>query len=198
MDRVLHLKTRKPEVSFNLIQYSTRNRTYREQKVERGGSKHWLPVRPFSLRSKIIIFAEFDCLVHKSLTTALTQGEGISTDYKYQDTVITWDHFTHLVQLGSGWAQSPGDQSALFSSSQEKKKCICKHMCVHMCTHVYMHSHILYVCKHICMHIYLYVYELYIHTYAYICVYLYTVMWVYGCNFLIEHILKKQQIKAWM
>lgn len=188
MDRVLlHLKTIKSEVSFNLIQYSTRNRTYREQQVERVSSKHWLPARPFSLRSKIIIFAEFDCLVHKSLTTALTQGEGISTDYKYQDTVITWDHFTHLGQLGSGWARSPGDRSALFSSSQEKKKCICKHTCVHMCTHMCIRTHIYCLCvsKHICMHIYLYVHELYIHTHAYICVYLYTVMWVYGCNFLI-------------
>ena len=174
MDRVLHLKTRKPEVSFNLIQYSTRNRTYREQKVERGGSKHWLPVRPFSLRSKIIIFAEFDCLVHKSLTTALTQGEGISTDYKYQDTVITWDHFTHLVQLGSGWAQSPGDQSALFSSSQEKKKCICKHMCVHMCTHM---------C--ICTHIYCMCVSIYVCTYTCMCMsYIYILMHTYVCTYI--------------
>ena len=166
----------------------------------RVSSKHWLLLRPFCLRSKIVIFAEFGCLVHKSLTTALTQGERISTDYEYQDRVITGI----ILHTWDNWEEAePSHQEISQPCSPvhrgKKKKWVCKHMCAHMCTHVCTHTHIC-MCEYAYMyaHMLVCVCELYVHTHVYIHVCLYTVMWAYGHHFLIEHILKKQQIKAWM
>lgn len=142
----------------------------------RVSSKHWLLLRPFCLRSKIVIFAEFGCLVHKSLTTALTQGERISTDYEYQDRVITGI----ILHTWDNWEEAePSHQEISQPCSPvhrgKKKKWVCKHMCAHMCTHVCIHTHI-YACMsmHICMHICLYVCVsyMYILMYTYMCAYI--------------------------